>query len=420
MKAQEYRFTLGLLAALGVLLRITDLPFPDFATDEAQAAFAASAAWTPLAMGIVKGATTLFGEEIIVARSVSALFGIACLPLIYLLSMELTKKRDSALLALVVASLFPSHILFSRLAYPSIQECFFWLAALFFYLRATRSKDMRWSIALFFAIVASTMTKTQDILFPAALVLGRIAELRTKVMKDTVTWIIILACIPFVLYVATHPGIAATIFLYGGNMYGVSGPLDRFVTLFETWWRLLALFLIIIAVSLPALKKLPWPFHALLGTAILTAYLLGPGHTYYTTHLVFFSLPIAMTITEWKPNIRNLCLGLLTACTLLLLGPRAVFLNPWTEDHYREPGFWNEHAAEINDVLKGEEAVTVLGDAGHHLRWYLEPKVLVGKNMTPPFATKYVLLLGQEELGKVAGSKVVFAGEIAAIVQIRD
>lgn len=420
MKTQEFRFLLGLLAALGVLLRVTDLGFPDFATDEAQAALGASAAWMPLATWIPHTVITLLGQNIVIARGVSVIFGIACLPLIYVLTLELTKKRETALLATAIASLFPTHILFSRLAYPSMEECFFWLLLLLCFLRARKNDDFRWYLALFFATVLSTMTKTQDILFPAALILGRIVELRTKVLKDTLAWTIAIACIPFTLYVATKPGIAATLTLYGGNMYGVSGPLERLITLLTIWWKLAALYVLAIIASIPSLRLLPWPFHSLLATSILIGYLLGPGHEYYATHLVFFSIPIAIALMEWKSEVRILCLSLLVACTLVLLGPRAIFLNRFTHDLYLEPGFWNLHAAEINEALKGEKAVTVLGEAGHHLRWYLEPEVLVGKNMTPPYPTKFAVLLNPSEAAKTPGAKLIFAEEMAAVVQIAD
>lgn len=420
MTERETRFVLGFVAALGVLLRVTDLGVPDFATDEAQAAMAATAAWTPLGMSILKGATALFGEHILIARSVSAIFGIACLPLIYLLALELTKKEKVALFALVVASLFPTHILFSRLAYLSIQECFWWLALTLCFLRARKHDDAKWYVALFLVTVASTMTKTQDILLPAFLVFGRIIELRTKVFKDILSWVLIIACIPFGFYVLTHPGIAATLFLYGGNMYGVSGPFVRLMTLFAMWWKLLGVYLIVIVASLPALKKLPWPYYALLAVSILTGYLLGPGHEYYATHLVFFSIPIAISLAKWRTEIMHTCLALFVGFTLLTLGPREIFLNEWTHHLYQRHGFWNVHAEEINEIIKNEATVTVLGEAGHHIRWYLTPKVLVGKNLTAPYSTNYLILLDMKDAPKAAGGTVEFAGEEMALVKMND
>jgi len=418
MIEREKRLLLGMLAALGVLLRVTDLGVPDFATDEAQAALASSAAWTPLGMGILKNVTMLFGQEIIVARSVSALFGIACLPLIYLLTREMTKKTDIALLATVIAALFPTHILFSRLAYLSIQECFWWLVVLYAFLKAKKEKEMFWYLLLFAATVASTMTKTQDILLPAFLVIGRIIELRMKVLRDTLSWILIIACIPFGFFFLTHPGISATLFLYGGNMYGVSGPFARIIDLATVWWKLLGIYLIAMAASLPALRTFPWPFHALLLVAVLTGYLLGPGHEYYATHLVFFSIPIATALLRSDASLRIAAMGLCTAYTLLTLGPTSLFLNPWTNHLYQKTGFWNQNAAAINDLLKEEEAVTVLGDAGHHFRWYLAPRVLVGRDMIAPYQTQYLILTILAEAPKAKGGTVILSSEELALVKL--
>src|SRR3989344_6103606 len=419
MTERKTRLTLGLIVAMGVLLRVTNLGVPDFATDEAQAALAASAAWTPLGMGILNSATILFGKHILVARSVSAIFGIACLPLVYLLTREMTKRADMALLATAIAALFPTHILFSRLAYLSIQECFWWLAVLYTFLRAKKQKIALWYILLFAATVASTMTKTQDILLPALLVIGRMVEMRTNVLRDAISWILIIACIPFGFFFLTHPGIPATLFLYGGHMYGVSGPFARVIDLVTMWWKLLGIYLLAIILCLQTLRTFAWPFHALLIVDVFTGYLLGPGHEYYATHLVFFSIPIAAALLRAGSSLRATAMGLFAAFTLLTLGPTSLFLNPWTHHLYQKTGFWNQNAARVNEVLKDEETVTVLGDAGHHLRWYLAPRILVGREMTPPYPTQYLILTSIAEAPKAKGGIVVLSSEEMALVQIK-
>ena len=411
MRKTEAFLTIGILIAIGILLRITDLAIPDLATDEAQALFAASAAWTPLGMWIIEAVRTILNDEIVVIRFVSVFFGILTLPLIYLTAKEFTNKK-TAILAVIIASLFPSHIIFSRLAYLSVQQCFWWIAVLFCYFKARKGDNFIWYLALFLTSVAATMTKTQGLLLPLLLIIGTLIERRKSKLSITLA----LSLIPVTFYILTKPGIAATLFLYTGNMYGVSGPFDRIGALIATWWRVIGFFLIALIVSIPMLRKLPWPFLTLLTIGTLIGFLLGAGHEYYTTHLVLWSIPIAMMLIKFKPALRSISVAILLLFSVVTLGPTGLLQNKWTYELYQERGFWNTYAAEINAHLEGEEVVTAIGDIGHHVRWYVKPRVLVGKNMERPYPTNYFLVFGVDEAANVSG-KIVEVFEHLAVVR---
>ena len=437
MKKSEAFLTIGTLIVIGVFLRMTDLAIPDLATDEAQALFSSSAAWTPLGMWILKTTRMVFGDEIVVIRFVSVFFGILTLPLIYLTTKEFTNKK-TAVLAVIIASLFPSHILFSRLAYLSVQQCFWWIAVLFCYFKARKNENFIWYLALFLTSVAATMTKTQGLLLPLFLLAGIIMETICKhrgvtpssppersgggriegrhSSSMTMILILIFSLLPVTFYILTKPGIAATLFLYTGNMYGVSGPFDRIIALIATWWRVIGFFLIALIVSISTLRKLPWPFLILLAIGTLIGFLLGAGHEYYTTHLVLWSIPIAMVFIKLKPALRSISVAILLLFSVMTLGPTGLLQNKWTYELYQERGFWNTYAAEINAHLEGKEAVTAIGDIGHHVRWYVEPRVLVGKNMERPYPTNYVLVFGVNDAANVSG-KIVEVFEHLAVVR---
>ncbi|MDP7247170.1 MAG: glycosyltransferase family 39 protein [Candidatus Peribacteraceae bacterium] len=167
---------LWLIIILGVLLRLTDVAFPDFATDEAQFALNASAAQPPIGMFFFWLAQTIFGASIISARAVSIAFGIATIYLIYKIVLEFSEKK-AALTAAAFASIFPTHIIFSKLAYLSVPLCFAWALTTLMFIKANKKPhDSKLLIALFLSSVLATFIKTQGLLFPLLLLIGIIIE----------------------------------------------------------------------------------------------------------------------------------------------------------------------------------------------------------------------------------------------------
>jgi hypothetical protein len=115
--------------------------------------------------------------------------------------------------------------------------------------------------------------------------------------------------------------------------------------------------------------------------AVLQQLLLGPTHDYYVTAFVILALPIGSALAALSPAAQATGFGMLVLNTLFLLAPMDL-RTPYTRlPLIDEPVYWNTHADAINAALKGADEVIVLGDAGHHVRWYLEPEVLVGKEM---------------------------------------
>ena len=424
---------------VGVALRFTDLSFPDFATDEAQAALAATAAWTPLGMMILKFTQGLFGHEIAIVRGVSVFFGLLQLPLMYALALYIMQKRrsspqaahDTALIVAAVAAVFPSHVLYSRLAWLSVHLCFAWTLVLYTYLRAREKNQTEWLVLLFLACVFASLLKTQGLLLPVFLIIGTFTEIMFKRNKKRKTkneklliYTLLLSLLPVFFYIVTHPGIAATVLLYGGDLYGVSGILIRAEDLIMVWWKILTIFLIVLVLSLRFLGCLAprpkrwkvWPIWGLLLLCATIGFILGPGNGYYTTYLVLFSLPIGIGLAKSKNWIRMAALIVLLTTTIISLGPRDLTLSVQTLEPYKTEGYWNSHEKEINNVLRGETAVTVLGYAGHHLRWYIDPYLYVGRNMDPPYPTDLIMILGDSDAVKGFG-RILYEDEQVAVVR---
>ncbi|HAI98150.1 TPA: hypothetical protein DCL30_01230 [Candidatus Peribacteria bacterium] len=408
---------LWIVIVVGVALRMTDIAFPDISTDEAQFALGASAAQPPFGMALLRFAQEIFGPSAVAARSVSVLLGIVTLGVIYGIVRHLF-DRKTALITLAVAAIFPSHILFSRLAYLSVPLSCAWLAVLWAYLKATSKRQSLWLFLLFVFSVAATLIKTQGLLLPATLLLGRAIERKGKVLRDPVSWILLLSLVPIALYIVTHPGIAATLLLYGGTMYGVSGFWSRMTTLLITWWPVLLLAFPVMIASLATMKRLPWPVWVLLllGTAI--GLVLGPGHEYYTTHLVYWALPIGLLFARMATPARGLLLALLVANTCAILAPHALFATPWTHPLYHEEGYWNTHADRINAALADAKSVIALGSVGHHVRWYVTAQVLVGNDMDiAPSHKGLFIVFDRNELTKIPQATILYEDETLVVAR---
>ncbi len=406
------RTTVGLLCIIlfGVMLRVIDLGFPDVSTDEAQFVLGASAAHPPLGMALFRLGILIGGPSIVAARAVSVVFGILTLVVIYLIALHL-QGRSTALLTAAIAAVVPSHILFSRLAYLNITLILAWLATLLLFLLARRDDRPVFILLLFLCSVCGTFVKAQGLVFPLLLLLGRIIEKRRSALQDPLTIVLTLSLIPIAFYIVTHPGLPATVLLYGGNMFGFSDFFGRVMALMRTWWPLALLFLPLAFLSIPIIRKMPWPVIILLLLAPVMALLLGPDHSYYATDLVCFALPVALLLGYFPAAARIGVMVILSANAFLILAPRDVFISPWTYPLVRTAGYWNSHADALNKLVMNEEQVISLGATGHHVRWYLTPEVLVGNDMDLTGRSGTFLLLDKAAMKRIPDATVVYEDE---------
>jgi hypothetical protein len=402
---------LGILG--GITLRCIDISVPDVLTDEAQFGLGTSAAHPPLGMAFFRAALMMGGSNILALRSVSIVLGILFLPLLYLLVREWMDRRG-ALLVTALGSLFPSAILFSRLAFLSMTQLFFWTLFVLLFLRVKNNGSEKEKIALFLAAVASSSIKFQGFVIPFLFLAGRMMEKRGSVLRDDVSWILLLSLVPIALYDLTHPGVLASVLLYGGSA-DVLGLIDRFRELFSVWWNILGFAVLLLPLSLLGCTRLRWEMHVFLGWVLLQGFLFGPSHEYYVTDLVLFVIPIAMLIARSQVS-SIVVLPLMMMNAILLLGPSFLVRSSWTNPLYQQEGYWNLHAEEINNVLKDQDHVIVLGDAGHQLRWYMNPETLVGKDMDLSAQTGAFLLLDPSIAVPFADGKKLYNDEQTRII----
>ncbi len=390
------RFFLWLVIALGVALRFVDLGVPDLFTDETQFILGGVSNGHPApALWILRGAEMLFGPHILVVRITMAVAGVLCLLPLYGIARRIMSARG-ALLSVAVASIVPSHIIFSRIAYLDVFLCLGWLLMTFTFLWTTEKVTPTRLFLLYLVFLIASFAKTQAFLLTFLFVIGRIFVLRRKAWKDPVLFLLVLSTIPILLTVATHPAILANII--GNSRNGLFGAApSRFLALIGMWWSTSWLFLPFLAFSVPFARRFPWPVWMLFSVASLIGFFFGANHPYYATYLIVYALALGVALSLLPRSLSLVVVATLAVITVLFVGPRDLVPRSTLYSWYREPGYWNTHADIINEKLDGASVVTVLGDAGHQVRWYLNPRVLVGKTMDPRDIRGMILLLDNSQ-----------------------
>lgn len=403
------------LSVIGILLRFIDLGTPDIATDEAQFALGKSAAHPPLGIALLRLAQMIGGENLIALRMPSVVIGCLSLWLIYRIAL-LWVEKDQARLAVFAAALFPAHILFSRLAYLDVQLFILWLLSLLAFERARRERSSQNLLFVFIACTAVGFIKMQGFAFPFLLLLGLTLERRQKIWRDPLAVILVLSLLPALFYIVSRPGIFATVVANSGAASDIASPLSRIADMTERWWHVLWLMLPASILSLPFLRRFGWPVWALLGFACVQQYVLGATHDYYITTFTILALPIGSALSSLPSKLRTTVCLVLTCNAFVLLAPMSL-RTPYTNVHPLDrEQYWNTHAEAINSALEGTEKVIAMGYIGHHVRWYLEPEVLVGKDMdTHSMIGTFVYLNGQKP--EARDGEIVYEDEFLTIVR---
>jgi len=280
----------------------------------------------------------------------------------------------------VSASLITTHILLSRLAYLDAAQALAWSLLLLGFIMVREKQDMRSITLVYLASILSIFTKTQGLLFPLLLLCGRVLEQRGRVLRDPITWALLLSLISFGPYILSHPETFAILTIYTGKVIGFIDLPKRLTDLLTLWRGSLGIFLLLIPMSLLTVRKLPWSVLTLLGITIGINFFLSP-RLYYSTYLVFFALPIGLLLSHWSRSWRWISLAAMGITTLLVTGPTGLIPPTFRPFPFRESGYWNTHAAAINASIGDVESVIALGHVGHQVRWYVGARVLVGNDM---------------------------------------
>ena len=208
---------LGGLVALGAVLRFATLGAQSYWFDEAQAAHELHLSLGSMLSSMVAVETApplyfvlgwvwahLFGTGEVALRSLSALAGVALIPLAYLCGRELVSRR-AGLLAAAFVAVNPFMIWYSQEAREYMLVAALCAASLFWFLRAWRDPSGRhiawWT--LFSVLALLTHYFAGFLIAPEALWLLYIARNRASVVAVVVIGVVGLALIPLLVHHAT-------------------------------------------------------------------------------------------------------------------------------------------------------------------------------------------------------------------------
>jgi len=371
------KYVLWVCITAGCCLRFVDLTFADLATDEAQFVLGATAAHPKPSLWVFQIAQFIGGSTLLSVRLPVALVGCLIVWLMYVIARRECGK-ETALRVAALAAIFPSAIVFSRLAYLSTFVIASWLFFTYCFLRARRDSSVFMLILLFFASVIASYTKTQGFVFTFMLLLGCIIQKRQRVFQDPVAIILALSLVPISATLVTSPAILATLTQYSGGAFGAHAPLERLSTLFSSWVLMVPFFLPLLLLSVQRARQLPWSMVLLMCLGMGMAFFLGPSHLYYTADVIYTMFAIGLWMGTLHAYVRLSIVSVLCVTTVFVLQPMH-----WMQHSYRVPPFsqvpyWNTHASQLESVLHTQTELTILGNnVGHHVRWYLRPEITV-------------------------------------------
>ncbi|MCM2465935.1 glycosyltransferase family 39 protein [Methanoculleus oceani] len=154
---------------IGALLRLYNLGYNSLWLDEAATLTFArqtlAGIWESTATGEfnpplfywLEHGMLFFGESEFVLRLLPALFGVLTIPVVYLIGKEF-RDRDVGLIAAALLAFSPFHIFYSQEARAYAPMLFFFSLALLFYVRASRSDEVRsWVLFGLFSAAAFWM-----------------------------------------------------------------------------------------------------------------------------------------------------------------------------------------------------------------------------------------------------------------------
>jgi uncharacterized membrane protein len=165
---ESQRLWLALIIVLGATLRLYRLDFQSLWYDEGLQHYVATQnsigdlfrqtrSFHPPASFIVNHLFLLLGESDFLLRLPSALFGIASLPVVYILARDLTSK-ESAVFAVFVLAISPFHVWYSQDGRMYMQLMFLSLLSSVLFIQALKRSGVRWWISYTLVAAAGMYT----------------------------------------------------------------------------------------------------------------------------------------------------------------------------------------------------------------------------------------------------------------------
>ena len=144
----------------------------------------------------------IFGTSEIAIRLPFVLMGIACIPLMYLVT-KIWFNRTAGIFAASIIAVSQYTIYYSILARPYVFGLFFVLLALVFWSRMVYEKDYSWKNVILFGVFASCCAYTHQFSMMVAFIIGIVGLLFQS--RKSIVWYLLAALVAIVLYVPHIP-----------------------------------------------------------------------------------------------------------------------------------------------------------------------------------------------------------------------
>ena len=144
----------------------------------------------------------IFGTSEIAIRLPFVQMGIACIPLMYLVT-KILFTRTAGIFAASIIAVSQYTIYYSILARPYVFGLFFVLLALVFWSRMVYEKDYSWKNVILFGVFASCCAYTHQFSMMVAFIIGIVGLLFQS--RKSIVWYLLAALVAIVLYVPHIP-----------------------------------------------------------------------------------------------------------------------------------------------------------------------------------------------------------------------
>lgn len=210
----------------------------------------------PIPLYLMVPSIALFGLNDFAVRFPNALLATLSIPIFYLLFYKLTKKQSVSLIAILLLTISPWHIFFSRFASENLIGCLFVVLGMYFFLKMIEKNSIKFSILSSLFLIGSMYTYFAQRLFIPLfyLPLIYISWKKFKLSKSLLFFVIVAVILALPLILSTLFGsdnARAKMTFIGNDIeflrnvaltnqqvnYSVFNGVDYYFLLFFYWFR---------------------------------------------------------------------------------------------------------------------------------------------------------------------------------------
>jgi hypothetical protein len=184
--------------------------------------------YTPIGFYVLGFVNRVFGESLIVGRSLNLFYTVGCLTIVYLIVWNQTKDKLVSILAAVLPLTSVTLIAWSFFIRVDLLATFLDLLGVFIVLKYWKTNKVYWAIPIF---LLAFYTKQSALAGAVASCLYLLIKGKDKGWIFTIIYCILFAVIFAIFQIATYGDFLKEILLYQRTSPAIRNPVDSFLTL---------------------------------------------------------------------------------------------------------------------------------------------------------------------------------------------